>query len=205
MRKVAPIDIIESTDVLDILKVDLEKGYKIVLVKMVIKPGHTIKELEEFGSVKILSILNKEKNSITCIMQGEPPIHIFSKLGNIAAQFNVNVIWDVPSRLQGRDISFSAIGDEKSLNKIATSCKLIGKIEKISFKKTLLDEIDMLNCLTDKQRDILISAKKQGYYEYPRKITTDLLSRQKGLSKATTIEHLRKAENRLMDQILTGY
>jgi len=82
---------------------------------------------------------------------------------------------------------------------------LIGKIEKISFKKTLLDEIDMLNCLTDKQRDILISAKKQGYYEYPRKITTDLLSRQKGLSKATTIEHLRKAENRLMDQILTGY
>lgn len=205
MRKIAPLDIIDHTEVLDILKVDLEKGYKIVLVKMFMKPGHSITELEKSESVTILSKLHEEDNAITCLMQGKPPIHVFSKLGEIAKQFNVNVIWDTPSRMQGRDIVMSAIGDENALNKIATACKLLGKIEKLSFTKTFLDEIDMLHCLTDKQRDILISAKKQGYYEYPRKVSTDLLSKQVGLSKATTVEHLRKAENRIMSQILSGY
>jgi hypothetical protein len=205
IKSIAPIDIIENTEVLDILKIDFEKIYKIILVKMIIKPGHTVKELEASKSVKILSTLEEDERSITCIMQGRPPIHIFSKLGEITKHFDVDVIWDTPSRMQGRHVVFSAIGSEKALNKIAVSCKLIGNVEKLSFTNTFLQEIDLLNCLTDKQKQILVTAKQRGYYEYPRKISTDILSKHVGLSKATTVEHLRKAENRLMSQLLVGY
>ena len=205
MKKSVNLDVIEYTEVLDILKVDLEKGYKIVLVKMVFKPGHTIHELEESNSITILSKIHEDDNSITCLMQGRPPIHVFSKISDVTKHFSADVIWDTPARLEGKDIVISAIGDEKSLNKIALACKLIGKIEKISFTKTFLDEIDILNCLTDKQKQILITAKQRGYYEYPRKINSDILSKHVGLSKTTTIEHLRKAENRLISQLLVGY
>jgi predicted DNA binding protein len=205
MRKVVNLDAIDYTDVLDILKVDVEQGYKILLVKIVMKPGHSIKELEESKSVTIISKFHEEENTITCLMQGRPPIHIFSKLVEVTKHFNEDVIWDTPARMEGRSVVISAIGDEKALNKIALSCKLLGKIEKISFTKTFLNEIDMLHCLTDKQRHILITAKQRGYYEYPRKISTGVLSEHVGLSKATTVEHLRKAENRLMSQLLVGY
>ena len=205
MKKAGPIDIIESAEILDILKIDFEKIYKILLIKIVVKPGHTIEELESSRSITILSKLEEDERSITCIMQGRPPIHIFSKLGEITKHFNVDVIWDTPSRMDGRRVVFSAIGSEKELNKIAVSCKLIGKIEKLSFKTAFLHEIDMLNCLTDKQKQILVTAKQNGYYEYPRKISADVLSKHVGLSKATTVEHLRKAENRLMSQLLIGY
>ena len=205
IRKFVDIDMIESAEILDILKVDLQKGYKIVLVQIRMKPGHTIKELEDSEAVNILSRVAEDKESITCLMKGNPPMHLFSKIGPITEKFSANVIWDVPSRMKGRSVVLSVIGDEKDLNRIAKACKLLGSIDQISFSKAFLQGIDMLQCLTDKQKEIIIKAKQQGYYEYPRKVSSDHLSKQIGLSKATTIEHIRKAENRLMNQLLMGY
>ena len=205
LNKYVNLDIIEYSEVLDILKIDLKKGYKIVLVKMKMKPGHTVKELEDSGAVNILSRIVEEEDTITCLMKGNPPMHLFSKIAPITEKFNVNVIWDVPSRMHGRSIVLSAIGDEKDLNRVAQGCKLLGSIDQISFSKTFLQGIDMLQVLTDKQKEIIITAKKHGYYEYPRQVNSDDLSKHIGLSKATTIEHLRKAENRLMNQLLMGY
>ncbi len=205
MKKIAPLDAIESTEVLDFFKVDIEKLYKILLIKMTMKRGHSIKEIEEAKSIEIISIIEKTDHEITCLMKGKPPIHLFSKLGSLTKQFKVNVIWDVPSRMKGRELVISALGDEKDLNQVANACKLLGNIKQISFSKNFLQGIDILQCLTEKQKNILIKAKKQGYYQYPRKIDTDTLSQQFHLSKSTTIEHLRKAENRLIDYVLSGY
>ena len=62
----------------------------------------------------------------------------------------------------------------------------------------------MLSVLTDKQREIIIAAKHSGYYDYPRKIDAGGLAAKMGASKATVVEHLRKAEGRLMGNILAG-
>ena len=82
---------------------------------------------------------------------------------------------------------------------------MLGKVESISFTKATFTEHDLLNVLTNKQKGIIIEAKNRGYYEYPRKITTLELSSKLGISKATTVEHLRKAEMRLMNSLLEGY
>ncbi len=205
MKKVLPLDSIESVEVFDILKIDIEKYFKLLLVKITMKQNHWIQELEECHSIEIISTIEKDDRSITCLMKGKMPVHYLSKLGNITKKFNVNVIWDVPSRMNGRELVISAIGDEKDINKIAKAYKLIGTIEKISFTKNFLHGIDFLQCLTPKQKEIMIKALESGYYEYPRRINTNMLSEQVSLSKSTTVEHLRKAENRLISTLLSGY
>ncbi|MCD4843979.1 MAG: helix-turn-helix domain-containing protein, partial [Methanosarcinales archaeon] len=52
---------------------------------------------------------------------------------------------------------------------------------------------------------IIIAANKYGYYDYPKKINSQQLSQKVKLSKSTLIQHLRKAEGRIMANISAGY
>jgi predicted DNA binding protein len=99
----------------------------------------------------------------------------------------------------------SVTGEEKELKKFLEAIKLLGDVQSISFKKATFNEQNILSVLTEKQKEILIAAKKNGYYSYPRKINSEELSEKIGLSKPTVVQHLRKAEIRLMSNILTGY
>ena len=62
-----------------------------------------------------------------------------------------------------------------------------------------------MQTLTRKQQEILILAKNEGYYDSPRRVTLEDLSNRAGLSKATIAEHLRKAENQIINSVLAGY
>jgi predicted DNA binding protein len=56
--------------------------------------------------------------------------------------------------------------------------------------------------LTDKQKDAVLKAHRHGYYVSPRKVGTEDIARASGISRSTYEEHLRKAENRLMDALV---
>jgi predicted DNA binding protein len=71
------------------------------------------------------------------------------------------------------------------------------KIQRIEDK-----ECDILDDLTDDQKKILNYAKKYGYYDYPRKITSEELSEKTGINKDVVLESLRKAEKQIIKRIL---
>ena len=56
--------------------------------------------------------------------------------------------------------------------------------------------------LTGKQADALLKAHRYGYYTSPRKITTENVASALGVSRSTYEEHLRKAENRIMEALV---
>ncbi len=56
--------------------------------------------------------------------------------------------------------------------------------------------------MTDRQMDSIIKAHDYGYYDSPRDITTASVAKSMGLSRSTYEEHLRKAENRIMDAVI---
>jgi len=57
--------------------------------------------------------------------------------------------------------------------------------------------------LTDKQRRVLITAYRLGYYDVPRRITSEELARKLNLVKSTFSTHVRKAERRLLTEMLS--
>lgn len=55
--------------------------------------------------------------------------------------------------------------------------------------------------LSPRQREALQLARTQGYYEYPRDTTARTLAAELDISKTTFLEHLRKAEAKLLTAI----
>jgi predicted DNA binding protein len=129
----------------------------------------------------------------------------FKSLYSLANKFNIDIIWDTPSIFTQEKMVISVSGNEENLKKVLELFKNLGVIKKVSFVKSIYYEQTILSCLTQKQKDILIAAKNNGYYTYPRKINSQDLSKKIGLSKPTVVQHLRKAENRIVSNILTGY
>jgi hypothetical protein len=76
-----------------------------------------------------------------------------------------------------------------------------------SFKILGLTSIDtkgasLLSKLTPRQRQMLLTAYALGYYDVPRRISSDELSKHLKVDKSTIVEHLRKAERRLIGSII---
>ena len=55
--------------------------------------------------------------------------------------------------------------------------------------------------LSPRQREVFQLAQSRGYYEYPRKVTAQELADEMDITKSTLLEHLRKAEQKLMTGI----
>jgi predicted DNA binding protein len=71
---------------------------------------------------------------------------------------------------------------------------------------SLTDAVFSLNSpleyLTEKQKAVIIDAFKNGYYDFPRKIGSEALARKLSIREPTLVIHRRKAERRLLAQVL---
>ena len=107
-----------------------------------------------------------------------------------------------PIGIDDGKIKISFLGSEKQVKEFM---KTIGSLG-IRYRVVLLTDasfspISPLNQLTEKQREVLVAAYRLGYYDIPRRITSEELAKQLGIVDSTVVEHLRKAEQRLLKQI----
>jgi hypothetical protein len=98
------------------------------------------------------------------------------------------------------------IGKENEIKKLVHYANRWGDN---SFKILGLTSIDakgesLLSKLTTRQKQTLLTAYALGYYDVPRRISSDDLSMHLDLDKSTVVEHLRKAERKLIGAIIAG-
>lgn len=96
------------------------------------------------------------------------------------------------------------VGKEDEISKFL---QYTDKLSNNSFKILGLTSIDtkgesLLSKLTSRQRQILLTGYALGYYDVPRRISSDDLSRHVNIDKSTIVEHLRKAERKLIASIV---
>jgi len=95
---------------------------------------------------------------------------------------------------------FGNAGEIKKLFKLLEKLRVRTRV--LSLTDAALDPNSPMTSLTEKQRRILMSAYKMGYYEVPRRTDSEMVAKALELDKSTVVEHLRKAEKRLLKQVI---
>ncbi len=192
---------VEHFEMLELLRLDLEKGVKVLLGEMILKEGSKLSDIK-LPKRSEFTVLKEDGQKYILLITGRAPNW---KILRIFNSFRADVIWTTPTYWKDEKMTMSVIGAEDELKKVLRALKLMGKVNNIRYHKPVYQEHNVLSVLTDKQKEIIIAAKKYGYYDYPRKIDAGKLAEKVGVSKATVVEHLRKAEGRLMGNILAGF
>lgn len=191
---------IKSIEILQMLNIDFDIDTKLFIGLFTLKDGFSLPDLEnldKFGAVH--DVIKIDGNKYTCLVKAKPP----SKIIKYNRPFSRDLIWDTPIIVAEDRLVLSVIGNKDDLKWFFEAVKTVGKIENIICQLATYHAHNILSCLTDRQREVILEAKKNGYYEYPRRINSDQLARILGIHKAATIEHLRKAEIRIMSNILS--
>jgi predicted DNA binding protein len=193
---------IYSYDVLEMLKVDHAQGMCVDLIEVQLKEHLSIEDLASIGKMEILNVLKSVGNRHTCLVkyiEHEESRELFK-------EFDLDLIFVPPSKVSEDWYVNTCIGTNENLNRYVQLLREhVGRIESVTMKQAVYERGELLSLLTDKQREALITAHRYGYYEYPRRINSTRLADKVDISKPTLVQHLRKAEGRLMDEILTGY
>lgn len=69
-------------------------------------------------------------------------------------------------------------------------------------QRPLLAPNDVLPTLTPRQSEVIHYAFEHGYYEIPRRITTEEIAAAIDVERRTAEEHLRRAENKLLATVI---
>lgn len=108
-----------------------------------------------------------------------------------------------PMGIKDGRIRFTFIGTQRQIKAILDGADERGfQYKVVSLTDADLAEDSLLNRLTDRQRKILVLAFKLGYFDVPKKLNSDDLASRLHLTGSTVVEHLSKAERRILAGII---
>jgi hypothetical protein len=108
-----------------------------------------------------------------------------------------------PYEIKDGKVKATFLGSAKQIRELLT----IVKRTEIRYKVVSLIEAKFspsspLNRLTEKQRKVIITAYKLGYYDVPRRINSEELAERLKIRGPTFVMHRRKAEKHILSEIL---
>ncbi|AIF84718.1 putative DNA binding protein [Candidatus Nitrososphaera evergladensis SR1] len=161
-----------------------------------------VKDLVGNGLLTNLEVLYREKDgSLVVFLEGETVVP--QSPGNL---YRPRLLMARPPEfLDVNRMKAELVGKETEIkkflqytNKLSSTYKILG-LTSVDTKAE-----SPLSKLTLKQRQTLLMAFALGYYDVPRRISSEELSRHLNADKSTVVEHLRKAERKLIDGIIAG-
>jgi len=192
---------VESYVILDLVRIDFQHGLKVGVMEVTMREGYTIDDLTLPPPAQLVSVVQRSGRTYTGIVQVRAPREMLG----LFQEFDLDLIWDTPIGFSSGALVLSVVGEDGELRKLMQVVERIGTVKEVHVQAASFHREDMMASLTERQREIVVAAKRHGYYEYPRRIDAGELAEKVGVSKATVVEHLRKAEVRLMETLLAGY
>jgi hypothetical protein len=191
---------IKSLQLLHILKQDQEELAAVVRMETV-DPTIQLEDVLTNNLLVEAKILDHEKNGKYTVFMRTGPIlssafNIFGASGGYLFS---------PVEIRDAKVKICFLGDELQVKELLKRLSEFGiRFKVVSLTDASFSPDSPLNNLTDKQREALIAAHKNGYYDVPRRINSEQLAKKLGIGDSTLVEHLRKAEQRLINNIIAA-
>jgi predicted DNA binding protein len=192
---------VHSYSILETLKMDYREGICIEIMEFTLKEGSSINDIRMVGNLEILSVLKSIDDRHTCLIK-------YTETEEAKKQFqesDLGLIHTIPTIISEERFTISMMGEQKNLSDFVEMMRNAGTIRKMSFRRAAYQKADILSVLTDKQKDVMVAAFQNGYYDFPKKISSKQLCQMVSISKPTLLQHMRKAEGRILKEIMTGY
>jgi predicted DNA binding protein len=194
------MDRIEEIEMVELLRLDLEHGEKLGVVRIRFLPGGSVHSNGSLGVMQIVNVIEEHESEVVVLVKARAP----REFEQMSKQFDLDLVWTTPMKVTRDKIVYSFIGDDDAIRKMVQLLKTFGDTVKLSIQDASFSGSELLSSLTPKQKELMLEAKRLGYYNYPRTTSATDLAKAVGLSRSTVVEHLRKAEIRLLEQLLEG-
>jgi predicted DNA binding protein len=143
-------------------------------------------------------LLENEKNGSKVYFLKTNPNSLASNV------FATGCYFSLPLEIKNGKIKASFLGTSLQIK------RLLQLIRKLGFQYRIVAVFDAtfsptspLGLLTEKQREVLITAYKLGYYDIPKKVNTDQIAEKLHIRGPTAVRHREKAEKRLLSTLLS--
>lgn len=172
------------------------KGF-VELVKFRMRnPQVEPKAIADGKDIVRVEVQNRSDGWLTCLLHRAPRRLFWNHLSPWVFQ-------DRSLEVHGKWVRVSMLGGPDELHALVKAAEAEG----IRYRIHRMEEMEAgraspLGALTQQQRRVIRTAYDLGYFEQPKRVYAEDLARVLGLKKATVVEHLRKAEKRLLDAIL---
>ncbi|KKN12785.1 hypothetical protein LCGC14_1013030 [marine sediment metagenome] len=177
------------------------------MVDIHLKTGKRLSRRYPEENFKILEVFRSDRVIHTCLVSLN-----FSQTVFAADNYNKDmlslfddIIFDLPFFGNKSKFTFSLITENQYLHQFFDQLQNYGKIKLVSVQKPNQSSEYLLDDLTPRQRDAILLAKELGYYEWPRKMNAGQIAKHMNITKSTLVEHLHKAENVIINQLLIGF
>lgn len=194
----------DKVDVLDALrcfKCDLE-GLAIICRIRLKDKNMNLKDLVGKGLLTNIEILYRERDeSIVIFIEGRSCVPQPPKGTRVPKLLMARP----PDFLDVDRMKVEVVGKEMDVKKLLQHANKWSNTYKILGLASIDAKAESpLSKLTAKQKQVLLTAFALGYYDVPRRVSSEDLSHHLKADKSTIVEHLRKAERRLIDGIIAG-
>ncbi|MDD1714322.1 MAG: helix-turn-helix domain-containing protein [Methanoregulaceae archaeon] len=164
--------------------------------KFTIKEGIPVDQIQ-CNYVSNLIVLKNEGREFTCLVKGTFSDDITRFVRTYGSKIEHPIVF------QDDCLTFSMVGNPEDFHTfVSDAAEKAWGLEILSVCDYDPHVTGIFDILTPKQKTILLESYHQGYFDHPRRINAGKLAEKMGMHKTTLLEHIHKAEKRLIGHIL---
>jgi len=193
------LDKLESMEVLTFLN-EAPDEFAIVCRVRFKDPSTRISEVIKDPSAEVQVLSRDRDGSCIVFMKSRPR----GTMRGSASWNHAGGYLTTPYEIRGGKVKITFLGQPKQIRAFLKMVDRVG----VKYKVELLTDARFsadspISRLTDKQREVLVTAYSLGYYDIPRRIDTDDLAQKLKIRNPTFVMHRRKAERAILSELLS--